>query len=176
MKLNTLKTLLDQLVLTGIDFGVVGEWYDSETGTVYNVSGFGGRTSPGQIIKYINMLAEKDSYVRNGLTNSQEFTDFILEQHDGGKSKERGTGFASRFPNGRESMVEFEIKSLTTPHNREQGAKVYKESKKAASTKCRVELTFLAKTTGTIKMSKMTSDVVVDADMASSIRYLKKAI
>jgi hypothetical protein len=155
MKLSALKRYMRYVSKTRPTVIIVGEWKDSRTGEVLNITGFGGRTRSGQIAKYADFLLKKAEFVKQNRTNTSEFFKFMMEQNDGCNPRLLGLGFASYFPHGSEDYIEFDFIEFNADQ-RDEAKEIYRYLKQVHDPKPCV-------------------DVECPRDVVPAVRYLKAA-
>ena len=182
--MNTFKlTVEDALIyfkrqkaLSANDTYVI-EWRDGKTNEVYNVSGKawdGQGPGAGQILKYLNFLVKKDRLVKARKANSAQFFEFIMEQNDGVKKQDRGTGFASRFPNGVELDVVLAVSEFS-PEEAARAQSLYRSLRKKATIRTRIKLTVPDQVARSATVIKPQQGFTVSANTARNISILKAA-
>jgi hypothetical protein len=182
--MNTFKlTVEDALIyfkrqqaLSADDTYVI-EWRDGKTNEVYNVSGKawdGQGPGAAQILKYLNFLVKKDRLVRGRKANTAQFFNFIMEQNDGSKKQDRGTGFASRFPNGVELDVVLAVSEFR-PEEAVQAQSLYCSLRKKATIRTRIKLTVPNQVARTATVIRPQESFTVLANTARNISILKAA-
>ena len=153
------------------------EWRDGNTNEVYNVSGKAWQAQgpgAGQILKYVNFLIKKDRLVKARKANSSQFFNFIMEQNDGVKKQDRGTGFASRFPNGVELDVVLAVSEFS-PEQATQAQRLYRQLRKKATIRTRIKLSVPDQVARSATVIKPQQGFTVSANTARNISILKAA-
>jgi hypothetical protein len=149
----------------------VVEWKDRETGEVYNVSGKpwkGSGPGAGQMLKYVDFLLKKADLVRSKKTNSRQFYKFIMEQNDGGR--DRGTGFAAKFPNGVELDVVADIYEFTHPLEAPEAAELYNAFRKNAKCITRAKFLIPEEAVSTATIIAPQADFTVEPGLARNLK------
>jgi hypothetical protein len=115
----------------GLPNRYVGVVKDSRTNEVYAVFGEpksnNAGMSLGQLKKYIKFVIDKDQYVRAGMTNTEEFYEWIGTEQKDGSDDRGGTGFAAKIPNGSEAFLMLEIYEFKHPEEFEKAKAKYRE-------------------------------------------------
>lgn len=127
----------------------VGVVKDSRTDEVYAVygepkSGNAG-LSLGQLKKYIKFIFDKDQYIQAGMTNTEEFYEWIAKEQKDGTHDKGGTGFAAKFPNGSEAYLTLEVYEFKHPEQFEDAKSKYRELVENSDQYVRAEFTMYSK-------------------------------
>ena len=170
------KAWLQRQQKTNPNATYVIEWRDGETDEVYNVSGKqwrGEGPSAGQILKYIKFLEDKAKFVKSKKTNSRQFYKFMTEQNDGGR--DRGTGFAAKFPNGVEMDVVLDIYQYSHPKEAGLAAEMYKGLRGAAKCITRAKFLSPAEDANTATITRPQADFIVEPGLARNLKVMPAA-
>ena len=151
--------------LTGEGYATIGESRNGRAGV-----------SAETVLDRIKKLETKGRMVAEGLTETPEFRDHCNNNDTGSGTGIKGPGFPSKFPNGTEDSIVYEIYQFDRSQL-ELSKEYHEDMKRRTVCKVRVEYTLHKNDVDTIEMSNITQDFIVPVDISNvaKVKYMKRA-
>jgi hypothetical protein len=151
--------------LTGEGYATIGESRNGRAGV-----------SAQTVLDRITKLEKKGRMVAEGLTHSPAFRDHCNDNDTGAGTGLKGPGFPSKFPNGTEDSVVYEIYQFDRSQL-EMSKEQFDYFKKRTVCKVRVEYTVHKDDVEKIEISSLNDDLQVPVAFSDvvKVKYLKKA-
>jgi hypothetical protein len=152
--------------LTGEGYAVIGESRNGRAGA-----------KPGTCLDRIRKLERKGRMVAEGLTHTPAFRDLLNDNDTGNGSGKLGPGFPSKFPDGTEDHIVYEIHQFDRSQlNLSQ--EYFNEFKSRTVCKVRSEYTLHKNDVASVELSNIQQDFTVPVDISNvaKVKFIKRAV
>jgi hypothetical protein len=151
--------------LTGEGYATIGESRNGRAGV-----------SAKTVLDRIKWLEIKGRMVAEGLTHSPAFRDHCNNNDTGAGTGLKGPGFPSKFPNGTENSIVYEIYQFDR-NQLELSKEYYEDFKSRTVCKVRVEYTVHKDDVSKVEISSIQEDLQVPLTFSdvAKVKYIKKA-
>ena len=152
--------------------GLTGEGYATMGESRCGRAGVSAKT----VLDRIAKLETKGRMVAEGLTATPEFRDHCNNNDTGSGAKTKGPGFPSKFPNGTEDSIVYEIYQFDRSQL-ELSKEYHEDMKRRTVCKVRVEFTIHKDDVSKVELSSIRNDLQVPIALSdvAKVRYIKRA-